>query len=99
MKSKVRKVTLALLIATTSLAVMGCTVGLKTRNNLVMHDPIPFPENAKGAARIATNEKIPIVVEGKVNLKFEKDVGGYVVVTPLWYAELVRNWNKHRDGE
>jgi hypothetical protein len=59
-----------------------------------MHDPIPIPESAKGTVRIATNKPIPLVVQDK-EMAFEKDVGGYVVVTPAWYAALIKNWNAH----
>jgi len=58
-----------------------------------MHDPIPFPESAKGTVRIFTNKPIQLIVDGIHGIVL-KDVGGYVVVTPAWYAALIKNWNK-----
>lgn len=58
-----------------------------------MHDPIPIPESAKGVVRINTNRPIPLVVDDVDDMVFEKDIGGYVVVTPGWYAELLKAWN------
>jgi len=78
-----------------SLLCASCTIGIKQNNTTVLHDPIPFPESAKGTPRIATNRKVPIAIDGVKDKTFLKDVGGYVVVTPLWYAELIRNWNKN----
>jgi hypothetical protein len=85
---------LLLLLLMSMLVGTGCTIGIKQETRLTMHDPIPIPESAKGAVRINTNEDIPLIIEGVNNQEFEKDIGGYVVVTPGWYGELIKNWNK-----
>ena len=72
----------------------GCNLGIKTKNTLVIHDPVPFPETAQGAPVIATNRKIPLVIMNKPDLKFQKDIGGYVVVPPAFYDLLIQTYNK-----
>jgi len=66
---------------------------------LVMHDPIPIPESAKGVVRVYTNDPIQLVIDGVDDSIFERDVGGYAVITPAWYAELISTWNRHHEKE
>lgn len=93
--SRTSKAALSILVVIISLTSTGCLIGTKQVNNLTMHDPIPLPESAKGVVRIATNDPIPLVVDGVPDESFEKDVGGDVVVKPGWYAALVDCWNEH----
>ena len=76
------------------LTTMGClTIGMKTVNNLVMHDPIPLKESAEGVVRINTNNPIPLIVRGIKDKEFMKDIGGDVVIKPGWYSALIECWN------
>jgi len=93
------RVLLLVCLSVILLGLTGCTVGMKQKNTLVMHDPIPMPELARGTVRIATNRPIPLVVGDVADMRFEKDVGGYVVVTPHWYSALVKAWNKDKGGK
>lgn len=92
---KVLQVKLITLLMISLLVSMGCTVGVKQKNSIVMNDPIPLPESAKGAVRIATNEPVKLSVDGIADKVFTKNIGGYVVVVPGWYAALVDCWNKN----
>jgi len=68
-------------------------MGIKQKNQLVLNDPIPLSESAKGVVRIATNKNIPLIVDGFPDAVFEKDIGGAVVIKAGWYAALVDCWN------
>jgi hypothetical protein len=39
-----------------------------------------LPQEAQGALRIATNEKIPVTIVGKEKVQDELDLGGYYVI-------------------
>lgn len=80
------------------LLVTGCLVGVKQNNRLIVNDPIPLKQSAAGVVRIATNDKIPLIVEGLSDASFEEDIGGDVVVKPGWYAALVDCWNEHHEN-
>jgi hypothetical protein len=74
-------------------ASMGCTIGVKERNNILFVSPMPIPESAKGAPVIATNEPIKLSVLNKPELIFKQKVTGYVLVDPWTWEKLLEVWN------
>lgn len=99
MKSKHKKVLLLLLLVLITLASMGCTIGIKEKNNLVIATPLPIPEAARGVPLIATDEEIPLVILNEEDKIFKKKIGGYVVVDPNFYALLIKAYNSYDFGE
>lgn len=64
-----------------SLGLTGClTIGVKVRKEIVYSSIAKHVEEGKGLMRIATNEEIPVHVDGTDIGVVEKDVGGYYLL-------------------
>lgn len=59
------------------LSTAGCSIGIKEQVSIVYVGFAKSPEEAKGAIKIATNEKIKVTVGGKAT---EMDIGGMYVI-------------------
>lgn len=95
MKSLHKKVLLSLLLSIITLTCMGCTIGVKEKNNIVFVSPVPIPEVSKGAVVVATNRKIPLAIIDQKDKIFSQNVGGYVLVDPQFYALLIEAYNDY----
>ena len=59
-----------------------------------MVSPMPIPEAVQGAPQVLTNKKIPLTILEKPDIKFEQNIGGYVVVDPWFYARLLEAYRR-----
>jgi len=59
----------------------SCSIGIKTKYRIVYVGYSKSLIEAKGAIRIATNKKIPITVQGKVDVDTKRDLGGMYVIS------------------
>lgn len=83
-----------LCLALLTLGVTGCTIGLKEKNQIVMVSPVPIPESANGVPVIRTNKLIPLTILKKPDVHFEQNIGGYVVVDPWFYEQLLECYRR-----
>jgi len=68
---------LLLLLISCSISIAGCKT---TEHRLIYVGFAETPEEAKGAIKIATNEPIPVTIEGKEDVSTKADLGGYYAV-------------------
>ena len=93
MLKKVRQSLLVIACILACTVLSSCTIGIKEKNTLVFVSPVPIPDAAKGIVVIATNKPIPLSIMDSPELKFSRDVGGYVLVDPGFYGKLIDTWN------
>ena len=82
-----------LMLTSISIAVTGCSIGVKEKQTIVYAGFAKSPEELKGAIRIATNKKIPVTVVGEKDISTTKDLGAMIAVREADYKALVRSWN------
>lgn len=63
-----------------SISISGCLIGVKQKNTIVYSGFAKTPIEAKGAIRVATNDKIRVTVVGKSDFETEMDLGGMYVI-------------------
>lgn len=84
------KIMLVMLVASVLFLSTGCeTVGVKKEVSVVYASPFR-PPDANGALKIATNEPIPVTIEGDSDTYAEMDLGGMYAI-PASELELFLN--------
>jgi len=69
----------------------GCLIGVKQKNDIIYSGFAKAPDEAKGAMRIATNDKIRITIVGRTDFETKKDLGGMYVIRGADLKAFVRN--------
>ena len=93
------KLLLILMLTSISIAVTGCSIGVKEKQTIVYAGFAKDPEELKGAIRIATNKQIPVTVVGEKDISTTKDLGAMIAVREADFKALVRSWNERKQNK
>jgi len=76
------------------LSTTGCSIGIKEEVRLV-YVSITQHAEVDGAIKIATNEPIPVTVEGSDNILTQLDLGGMYAISSQDLEVLINEAKKH----